>query len=201
MTAAWGVAFVAYASWRIGRAVSAKVILWMLATIAIVALALMPFISDFVEAQSRYTPMIGMLIPGLFAAGILATFYKRNGAALYTIYVLALLAAYIDLKDTGGPYLVALLAAHVPSSIVILAGSVLAATRASKGLWLTFLGASLISAYGITLAMADVGVALISSNLAQSITIPILFLSTVLLTSGLMASGKWMASEQSPPSQ
>jgi hypothetical protein len=191
MTAAWGLAFIAYASWRVGRKTSAKDVLWMLAILALTAIGILILFPDLVGSQLRYEPMIGMMVPGLFAAGVLATYFRKNGGALYTIYVLLVLAAYIDLKDTGGPYFWALMAVHVPGSLIIIVGSGLAATRGSGGLLLTAAGGLLVSFYGVALAAADLGVQLLPSSMMTALTAPMLFFTMALLTAGLMAAGLW----------
>jgi|GEM_PF-4816811 hypothetical protein len=199
LTAVWGIIYLAYSARAFMRTRSLQYVLWMGAIVALLVVASTLLLFDFAGLQLPYTTAVGMFIPGLFAAGILSAGFRSRHGAYYALYVTVVTIAYLILKWAGGPYLLTLLAVHVPSSLIIITIPSYAAGRGSKFLFLTSVGGALISVAGVALAALAAGFPIFPPTVVLSIAAPIIFSSAFLMTLGLMLTKGWTLRSQREP--
>ena len=194
LTVVWGLIFVVYAGRPLLKKANAQDALWILSILSlfIVGGALLLYGFDGLTLFS--TPIAGMLVPGLFAAGVLAAAYKGKYGAYYAVYTVLATAAYAVLVWVGGDSLPALLAVHVPSGLLIVFVPAIFAVRGRAALWLTSVGGVLISVAGVSLAAISLGSPILPADTVLLLAVPIIFLSTLFMTLGLMLTKQWLLS-------
>lgn len=192
---AWTLLFIGHESWALGKKGEIQNAIWATAAFALLLILSTLLLNGFAGLELHYVPVAGMFVAGLFASGMLSASYGRRLGVIYAVYVLLLVISYLLLKAMGSFYLPALLAVHVPSGLIVVLVPALAAIRGLRALWLTSIGGALISIAGMSLAALAFGRPMIPADLLLSLVAPIVLLSTILMTSGLMLTKKWIGLE------
>lgn len=170
-----------------------QIVLWIVAGIGLLVVGVVLLVYGFEGLALPYTSTAGLFVPGMFAAGVLSASLKKAYGAYYGIYVVVMSIVYVVSKMFGaGLALASLLAVHVPSGLIIIFVPVIFALRGLHVLALTSIGGLLISIAGAALASLAAGSPLIPAELVLLIATPIIFLSALLITIGLMRCRKWM---------
>jgi hypothetical protein len=201
LTTAWGLAFIAYVSWCLGRKATVQSYLWVFGALAIMAISLVLLFNGLAGLDLRYTPVLGMLFAGLFAAGVMSASTRRDYGEVYAFLVLLAVLVYVDQKEVGGFYLWPLIAVHAVSGLAIIVAPAVAAARGTKSLWLTSIGGVLISVVGVALAATDLGWAFLPADLLATLASPLIFLSTALMTTGIMLARGWLGLQTVAPAK
>jgi hypothetical protein len=191
LTVVWGLVFIVYVRSSIARR-SVQAVFWILAVLALFVVGASLLLYDFTGLQLLSTALAGMFVAGLFAAGVLAAGYKSVYGTYYAAYVTLMAAVYGVLKVVGGPFLLSLLAVHIPSGLIIVIGPAIAAIKGRPALWLMSLGGFLISVAGVALTTLSIGTPILPVDIVLLISVPIIFLSALLMTLGPMLTKQWL---------
>ncbi|MEM4288283.1 MAG: hypothetical protein QXV97_05700 [Candidatus Caldarchaeum sp.] len=193
LTAVWGIIFIAYVLRAYVKTRSIQLILWAAAAAALLAVGSTLLLYGFEGLALPYTSIVGMFTPGLLAAGLISALIKKNFGVYYAVYTIMIAGIYAATRAVGWGFAIALLLAiHVPSGLLLIFLPAIAAFRGIKPLALTSIGGLLISVAGVALATMAVGRPLLPVELVLQIATPIIFLSTLLITLGLIMGKTWI---------